>query len=345
VIHTVRKTRAAWAALALAPIIALTACGGGGGGGAGGGSTPGGGAGGLESGLGSRAQDRNITFLLSQDPGDPFWSAIAQGAKDAAQLFNVKLNLQTGSGDQNKYNDLIGSAVTDKPAGLAVVLDDPNKYTENVCAAQKAGVPVLSYNITQTGEVGKCVLGFVGQDFAEVGSIVGQRLVQEAGLKSGDTVFTPVEFPEQVYAVQRHAGVQRALDAVGAKSEIVGTGIESSAALDKLTQYLLGHKNIAAIAPLGGVPLKVIVKAMEDSGVKVPVVGFDLAPEIIQGIESGAIIAAADQQPYLQGFQPVAQLAMLLDFGLSPATINSGGAGLVDKSNVGPAKELAGKVR
>lgn len=339
-IHTIRKTRlAGWAALALTSVVALTACGGGE-------ASPGGDAIGLESGLGSRADDRSITFLLSQDPGDPFWSAIAQGAKDAAELFNVDLNLQTSSGDQNKYNDLIGSAVASKPAGLAVVLDDPNKYTENVCAAQRAGIPVMSFNITQGGKVGECVLGFVGQDFEETGFLLGQRLVQEAGLESGDVVFTPVEFPSQVYAVQRHAGVQRALDEVGATSDLgPGTGIEPSAVLDKLTQYLLGHQDIAAIAALGGTPLKVVVTAMEDSGVKVPVVGFDLAPEIIQGIESGDIIAAADQQPYYQGFQPVAQLAMLLDFGLSPTSINSGGAGLVEKDNVGHAKELAGKVR
>lgn len=148
-----------------------------------------------------------------------------------------------------------------------------------------------------------------------------------------------------VYAVQRHAGVERALDEVGAKTEILGTGIEDSAALDKITQYLLGHKDTAAIVPLGGTPHRNVPKALEDSGVKVPVVGFDLAPQIVTGIESGAIGAAADQQGYVQGFQSVMQLGLLLDFGLSPADINSGGSGLVDKDNVGIAKELAGKVR
>jgi ABC-type sugar transport system substrate-binding protein len=300
---------------------------------------------GLADGLGSRAKNRKITFLLAQDPSDPFWHTISQGAQDAAKMFNIQLNLQTAAGDQAKYNDLIGTAVTSKPDALAVVLDDPNKYTENVCAAQKAGIPVMTYNITQTGDVGKCVLGFVGQDFEEVGYLLGQRLVATGKIKSGDVVLTPVEFPEQVYAVQRHAGVQRALDAVGAKTEILGTGIEDSQALDKMTQYLIGHKKTAAIVPLGGTPHRNVVKAMSDAGVKVPVVGFDLAPQIVAGIESGDILAAADQQGYVQGYQTVAQLALLLDFGLSPASINSGGNGLIDKDNVGAAKELAGKVR
>lgn len=302
--------------------------------------------GGLESGLGSRAEKRDITFLLGHDPSDPFWTTIAQGAKDAAELFDIDLNLQTSGGDATKYNDLIGSAVANKPAALAVVLDDPNKYTENVCAAAKAGIAVMSYNITQEGEVGECVLGFVGQDFEEVGYLLGQRLLEDnPDIGRGDTVLTPVEFPDQVYAVQRHAGVKRALDTVGARTELLGTGIEDSAALDKITQYLLGHQDVAAVVPLGGTPHRNLPKAMADAGVQVPVVGFDLSPQIIAGIESGVIGAAADQQGYVQGFQSVAQLALKLDFGLSPASINSGGSGLVDKSNVSIAKDLAGTVR
>jgi simple sugar transport system substrate-binding protein len=300
---------------------------------------------GLQSGLGSRAKNRKITFLLSQDPGDSFWGTISQGAKDAAELYNIELNLQTSQGDPSKYNDLIGSAVADKPAAVAVVIDDPKRYTENVCAAQKAGISVLAYNITQEGDVAKCTLGFVGQNFEEAGYLLGQRLIAEAKLPQGAKVFTPVEFPDQVYAIQRNAGVQKALDAIGAKTEMVATGIDDAGALDKMSQYLLGHKDVAAIVPLGGTPHRNIEAAMNGVSVKVPVVGFDLSKPVIDGIKSGTIIAAADQQPYIQGFQTVAQLALNLDFGLSPATINSGGSGLVDKSNVAIVEELAGKIR
>ncbi|WP_164903502.1 substrate-binding domain-containing protein [Nonomuraea polychroma] len=300
---------------------------------------------GLQSGLGGRAQNRKITFLLSQDPGDSFWGTISQGAKDAAELFNVELNLQTSQGDPGKYNDLIGSAVADKPAALAVVIDDPKRYTENVCAASKAGIAVLAYNITQEGDVAACTSGFVGQNFEEAGFLLGRRLIAEAKLPQGAKVFTPVEFPEQVYAIQRNAGVQKALDAIGAKTEMVATGIDDAGALDKMSQYLLGHKDIAAIVPLGGTPHRNIEAAMTDVGVKVPVVGFDLSKPVIDGIKSGTILAAADQQPYIQGFQTVAQLALKLDFDLSPATINSGGGGLVDKSNVAIVEQLAGTIR
>lgn len=343
-----RTRRAPWRfAGALAAVIVLVAgaCGsdddGDAGQAGGGGSTQ------LEDGLGSRAEDRSVTFLMHQDPADPFHATIAQGAQDAAELFNIDLNLQSARGDRNTYVDLVSTAVADRPAGLAVVLDDPNLYTEPVCAAHEEGIPVIAFNITQPdSEVYDCTLAFVGQDFREVGRLVGERLLEEApDIGQGDVVFAPVEFPEEYYAHERSGGVQEALDEVGATLDIIGTDIEDAGALDVMTQYLLGHPDIVAITPLGGTPHRNLPQAMADAGVQVPVVGFDVSPQVVDGIKSGVLIATADQQGYVQGFQTVAQLALYLDFGLSPANINSGGSALVDADNIEVVEELAGEVR
>jgi simple sugar transport system substrate-binding protein len=102
---------------------------------------------------------------------------------------------------------------------------------------------------------------------------------------------------------------------------------------------------VDAIVGLGSVPLTVAPKAMEEAGIKVPVGGFDLTPEIIQGIEDGVITATVDQQPYSQGFYAIAQLALWLKYGLYPSDMDTGGMGLVDASNVQTVKELVGKYR
>jgi simple sugar transport system substrate-binding protein len=301
----------------------------------------------LKSGLGSHAKNRNVTFILHQDPADPFIGTIAQGAKDAAAMFNINLNLETALGDQVKYIDLVSKAAAGKPAGLAVVLDDPELYTAAVCKAQKAGIAVIAFNITQPGTaVAKCTLAFVGQDFRAVGRVVGERLLTDhPEIKKGDVVFAPVEFPGEYYAKERGGGVQEALNKVGAKLDVVGVDINDAGALAIMTQHLLARRDIKAITPLGGTPNRNVVQAMKDAGVTLPVVGFDVAPKIVAGIKSGAIDATADQQGYVQGFQTVAELALYLDFGLSPANINSGGSGLIDKSNLSAVEELAGTVR
>lgn len=60
--------------------------------------------------------------------------------------------------------------------------------------------------------------------------------------------------------------------------------------------------------------------------------GFDLSPRIIQFIKKGIVHCTIDQQPYIQGFYPVVQLAHACRLGLKPVDIDSG-AGLVTREN------------
>jgi simple sugar transport system substrate-binding protein len=65
---------------------------------------------------------------------------------------------------------------------------------------------------------------------------------------------------------------------------------------------------------------------------------------VVEGINDGTILMAVTQEPYIQGFQAIAELALLLDFGIQPFDINTG-QGLVTKDNVSVVEELAGTVR
>lgn len=297
---------------------------------------------GLATGLGSRATNRTIVFIQHQDPAsDPFHAQVLQGGLDAAELYNITLDQQTSKGDQEVYLDLLTAAAATSPAAMAVVLDDPDKYTEAVCDAADNGIPVFTFNITQPDSiVYPCTLAFVGQDFRAVGTIVGNRLINEIGADAleGTTIFQPVEFPTQYYARERGGGVEDSFAAAGvtANFDVVESTIEDANALDIMTQYLTAHcEEIGAITPLGGTPHRNLPQAMEDSGCAKPVVGFDTAPQIIAGIKDGTLIATADQQGYIQGFQTIAQAALYLDFGFSPANINSGGNALLDAGNIG----------
>jgi simple sugar transport system substrate-binding protein len=306
--------------------------------------------GGLDSGLGSRAKNRKMVFLMDNPPTDVFWGVIQRGAKDAAKLYNVDLDIQfTSEGaSPQKYNELIGTATAAKPAAMAVVIRDSDTFTENVCAAQKAGVAVLDYNVLAPGKVRDCVQNFIGQDFVAAGELIGDRMVQEAGIKSGDLVLLPVEQPEASYAVERGTGVKKALDKVGAKYEVIQAGAKGDAeALENMTQWLTGHKTVKAIIPMGGTPHRNALEALKNAGLdpsKVIVGGFDISKPITDGIKAGTIKAAVTQEPYIQGFQTVAEAALFLDFGIKPFSINTG-AGIVDKNNVDTVASLAGVVR
>ncbi len=294
----------------------------------------------------TRSAAPKITFIVYTEASVEFFVPVVNGAKDAAQQFGVDLDIQYGDSDPVKQNNLIETAIANKVNGIAVSIQDDKAFDETICKARKAGIAVVSFNVDDSeGAKGNCRMAFMGQNFIETGYLIGQRMIQDHGLKSGDLVFAPVEAPEAVYAIQRYQGLKKALDEKGIKSELVSTKFNLADAQTIEVQYLIGHPETKAIIALGSVPLTVAPKAIAEAKMKIPLGGFDLTADIIKGIEDGTITATVDQQPYSQGFYAVAQLALYLKYGLYPSDMNTGGLGLVDKSNVATVKALVGKVR
>jgi len=290
--------------------------------------------------------EHKITMIIYTPASVEFFAPAVQGAKEAAQQFNIDLDIQYADSDNVKQNNLIETAIANEVDGIAVIIQDDDAFDENVCKAIEQGIGVVSFNVDDSqGADGNCRMAFMGQNFVDTGYLIGKRMIEEHGLKAGDLVFAPVEAPEAVYATLRYEGLKKALDEAGIESDLVATQFDLAGAQTIEVQWLLGHPDVDAIVGLGSVPLTVAPKAMEEAGIKVPVGGFDLTPEIIQGIEDGVITATVDQQPYSQGFYAVAQLALWLKYGLFPSDMDTGGIGLVDASNVQTVKELVGKYR
>ncbi len=170
-------------------------------------------------------------------------------------------------------------------------------------------------------------------------------MIQLGQIKSGDHVFCPVESPNQVYAVERYAGVKQALSAIGATCDELGTGNDYGPAKATMVSYLLGHRNTSAIIGLGHTPLDQAPAAIKQVGVNIPIGGFDITSDILSAIKSGTITATVDQQPFIQGYQSVTELALYLRYGLAPANINTSNGALIDKNNVSQVVALAGTYR
>lgn len=290
----------------------------------------------------------NILFIPWSQSSNSFFEAVVNGAKDAAAQQGVNVDVQFGEEDATKQKTIFETGIANKVSGIAINIADDNAYVETACKAMKAGIPIVTFNIDDSrhGAPGStCRMAFMGQNFVAAGYVLGKRVIAEAHLKKGDRVFTPVEAPTATYAVQRHEGVQKALDEIGATSEILGTGNDHAEALNKMTQYLVGHPDTAAVIGLGQTPTSQAFQSIKDANLKIRAAGFDISKEILDNIKNGELIAAVDQQPYSQGFYAVTQLALNLKYGLYPSEMDTGGSGLVDKSNYQFATKWAGPVR
>jgi ABC-type sugar transport system substrate-binding protein len=290
----------------------------------------------------------NILFVPWSQSSNPFFEAVVNGAKDAAEQQGVNVDVQFGEEDQSRTKTILETGVANRVTGIAVNVADDNAYVELLCKAMKDGIPVVTFNIDDSrhGAPGStCRMAFMGQNFITTGYLIGKRMIEVHHLKKGDKVFTPVEAPHGTYAVLRHQGVQKALDEIGATSEILGTGNDHAQALNLMTQYLLGHPDTAAVIGLGQTPTSQAVQAIKDAGLKIPAGGFDVSQEILDQIKSGELTATVDQQPYSQGFYAVTQLALYNKYGLYPSEMDTGGTGLIDKTNYQYAQKWAGPVR
>jgi simple sugar transport system substrate-binding protein len=148
------------------------------------------------------------------------------------------------------------------------------------------------------------------------------------------------------------------------------TGVES-----KVSAWLRQNPSTQAILTLGPSSAIPTLKALERDGKKGKIwfATFDLSDEIARGIKDGSVQFAIDQQPYLQGYIPVAVMvtmkemkttdikkveaaiqanpktkARFVEYGLSPAygpkNISSG-PGFITKDNIAKVEKYAGQYR
>ena len=127
-----------------------------------------------------------------------------------------------------------------------------------------------------------------------------------------------------------------------------------------------------ALGPNSADPTIQVLKKLGLAG-KTYFATFDLSPDIVKGIKDGTVKFAIDQQPYLQGYIPVAILAImkkqkindvqkatellkadpnfqkhLAEYGLDPVYGDrdiSSGPGFVTKDNVEKVEKYAGEYR
>ena len=287
-----------------------------------------------------------FTFIIYGTAGNPFWTKVVNGAKEAAETLCCTVDIQFADNDAVRVNDILETSIASKTDGIAVSLNYDDAYDKSVQNAIDAGIPVIAFNIDDSKRArGNARMAYIGQDMETAGYIIASRLIEEAKLKKGDYVACPVEHPEAVYAVQRYAGAKKAFDEVGIKSDVVNTGgLSLEDTLNKLTQHLLGHKDTDAVLAMGGMPMEVAPQAIKEAGLSMPNAGFDLTKQIAKNLLDGKSLATVDQQPFYQGYLTITQLYYDRKYGLHPCDVNTGG-GVVDKSTAKRIMDLADTVR
>jgi simple sugar transport system substrate-binding protein len=270
---------------------------------------------------------------------NPFFVPTQYGAQDAGALVNTTFTW-TGStkADVGEMINAFNAAVSAKSDGIAVCVVDKSAFEAPIKRALAKGIPVLAYNADGARGGAKARMAYIGQALYESGFAMGQRI---ATLVPKGDVALFIATPGALNIQPRIDGAIAAIKSSGKpiNPKAVATDADLSKELTAIDSYYLGHKKLAGMFAVDAGDTQGVGQIIQKHSLKGKLKGggYDLLPGTLKLIDEGFLDFTIDQQPYLQGFQPVIQLFLYkLSGGLIAPSDTNTGLLFVTKANVKP---------
>lgn len=297
--------------------------------------------------VGNVATAANERFvLISHAPdSDSWWNTIKNALKHSAKQFDVKTEYRNPpTGDLGDMARILDQTIASNPTGIIIPISDYDVLKGGISKAIKKGIPVITINSGSQAQSEKLgALMHIGQPEYAAGLGAGKRAKKEnPNIKSFLCVNHYMTNPASVERCQGFA------DGIGVKlgNQMIDSGQDPVTIKNGVLAYLRKNPNTDAVLTLGPTSAHPTLAALRQlKNDKIYFGTFDLSDEISQAIESGEIKWGIDQQPYLQGWMPVAILTNYARYGVVPGNHINTGPGFVTKDNLSLVKKWAGETR
>ena len=311
--------------------------------------------------------------LISHAPdSDSWWNTIKNAVKQAGEDFDVTVDYRNPpSGDLADMARLIEQAAASNYDGVVTSIADFNVLKGALKKVTDKKIPLITINsgTTEQSESLGAIM-HVGQPEYAAGHGAGER-AKAAGIKS----FVYVNhYATNPASFERCRGFAEAIGADFKKSTL-DSGEDPSNVEAKVSAWLRQNPGTQAVLALGPLSASPSMKAIDKAGLKGKIyfATFDLSDDIARGIKDGSVQFAIDQQPYLQGYIPIAVMATMKqmnttdlakvsaavqanpkvkarfdEYGLQPvygARHILSGPGFITKDNIGKVEKYAGQYR
>ena len=311
--------------------------------------------------------------LISHAPdSDSWWNTIKNSVKQAGEDYGVTVDYRNPpNGDLADMARLIEQAAAQGYDGVITTIADFNVLQGALKKVTDKKIPLITINSgtpEQSEKLGAIM--HVGQPEYAAGKGAGER-AKAAGVKSFLCVNHYATNPA---SFERCRGFAEAIGA-DAKKSTLDSGDDPTGVESKVSAYLRQNAGTQAVLTLGPTSAHPTLKALEKGGQagKLWMATFDLSDDISKGIKDGSVQFAIDQQPYLQGYIPIAVMATMKsmkstdlkavsdairanpkvkarfeEYGLAPVYTSRhilSGPGFVTKDNIGKVEKYAGQYR
>ena len=288
------------------------------------------------------AAAEKIIVVAHGQANDPFWSVVKNGVEEAGKDTGAKVDYRAPETfDMVAMGQLIDAAVNQKPDGLVVSIPDADALGPSIKRAVAAGIPVISMNS---------------------GSDVVARSSARCCM-SARTSSTPARPPARSlpkWAARRRICVNQEVGNVsldlrceGFKEGFGGKVTRSS----RPTMIRPKSKSKVRAALESDTDVDTVLGARRchrrrtgrrgrtgpRSQRQVNVATFDLSAGFLKDVADGKAAFAIDQQQFLQGYLPVAFLALNAKYGLMPGGDVPSGPNLITKDKAAKVIDLSAK--
>lgn len=285
------------------------------------------------------AKDINISFIGSGANSDLFWSIIKNAITIAEKETKVKVTYTNPpTGDRTDQARLLQAAIVKRPDAIVVSVADKNALQDGIKHAISLGIPVMSINSGGDYREELGVIMHIGEDSYQSGYQAGLKAKRE-GVKS----FVCINHEITNTTLERRCN--GFADGLGVKNDMLDVGFDPSEIEKRVAPKLNSVDAILTMGPVSAIPI-INLLSKKKSGKKPYFVTFDLSKEITNGIKSGIVTFAIDQQPFLQGYLPIIFFSQYIKYGVIPTEPNiKTGPLFVEKTNVDKVEKFAGKYR
>lgn len=268
-----------------------------------------------------------------------FFEPVKKGMQDAGHLMNAQCDFFGTEGvDLKAQAAMVRKAAADGYDGIALNLVDQEAFDEVVEQTIRKGVPVVGFNTDDHGTP-NARLSCVNQQLEAAGGKLARQVLSH--VPEGCHVLLTMHDAGISSLEDRLRGLQNVLREKNVRWTVVIPGNDVVKGTETIAKALREHHDIRIVLNTGQADTEAAGRAIKKhfSGKGYWSAGFDLSPTTLQLIKEGIIRCTVDQQPYIQGFYPVVQLAQLVRYGIMPSDIDAGST-IIDRSTVDRVIEL-----
>lgn len=289
-------------------------------------------------------QETKRKVIFVNHDNNPFFVPARNGLEQFAEMAGWETQF-TGPpvGDTVATVELQRQAIASKPDAVAFTRIDTTSFDENIREAQAQGIFVILFNTESEGykDLGVAYVGQIPELAAETGGWEAAKYSQEITGKTEGKIIMGIIQPGHSALEARHRGFRTGIDRYNQENGTTYTAepLETSTDAAKSiaaqqAKYAAEGDNIVGWAH-GDFGQQFTAQFIRDNGLqgKFSNGGFDLLPDVLNGIKDGTIQWAIGQNPFAQGWVTSALIHMNLENGYNASDYIIG-ADLVTAENI-----------